>query len=174
MEHQEQNNAADKVLAFDTLFTNNHIKMLKVLVFYLDSSMQKLLTVYIKFLELQHTLKYFNTPSFHLSDFNVNIKNSFSQNSPFISDLDINVLCKEILPYCNKSEKQRLENIMQMQQTIDNFQQISQTMEMIKELFPEGMTDQPDIFSILNEGNISNPDILQMFSTVLKSNDSSN
>ena len=46
----------DKVAAFDTLFTNNHIQMLKILVPYFDSTIQKNLAIYIKYLEFQYTL----------------------------------------------------------------------------------------------------------------------
>ena len=59
---QDVANDTDKVLAFDTLFTTNHIKMLKVLLFYFDPSAQKMLAVLIKFLELhfqfQQILRY--------------------------------------------------------------------------------------------------------------------
>ena len=49
----------DKVTTFDTLFTNNQIQKLKILMTYLDRSMQKNMAIYIKYLELQYTMEFF-------------------------------------------------------------------------------------------------------------------
>jgi len=46
----------DSILAFDTCFTNNHICMLKILLPFCDTSLQRYLAVYIHFLELKYTL----------------------------------------------------------------------------------------------------------------------
>ena len=46
-------NEYNKVIAFDTLFTTNHIQMLKVMLPYMDNKAQKSLAVYIKFMELR-------------------------------------------------------------------------------------------------------------------------
>ena len=56
MEQQDGN----KVMAFDTLFSTNHIAMLKILLSCLDYQAQKSMAVYIKFLELQYTIHYYN------------------------------------------------------------------------------------------------------------------
>lgn len=122
MERQDNNTATDKVLAFDTIFTSNQIKILKVLFFFLDSSMQKMLAIYIKFHEIRYILTYFNKHS------------SIGTGTP-----DFNLLCKEILPYCGPDEKRKIEQFSQMQQMMEQFKQISRTMEMMQELFPDGM-----------------------------------
>ena len=123
---QDVANDTDKVLAFDTLFTTNHIKMLKVLLFYFDPSTQKMLAVFIKFLELQHTIAYFQK---HPASFPAR-----GQKKP-----DMQELCTALRPYCAPDEQRKLNQILQMQKTMENFQQITQTMEMMKELFPDGM-----------------------------------
>ena len=154
--HQDQNLATDKVLAFDTIFTTNHIKMLKVLLSFLPPSLQKMLAVYIKFLELQFTLTYFDThpspypPTKCSGDNNLihtlnsfgglgNILGSFGGLGTLIGEIDLNALCKEILPYCSPDERKKLTQFQQMQQMMDNFQHLSQTMEMMKDLFPDGI-----------------------------------
>lgn len=124
--YQDVQKDADKVLAFDTLFTTNHIKMLKVLLFYFDSSTQKMLAVFIRFLELQYTISYFQK---HPAPFP-----GKSQKEP-----DIQELCGKLRPYCAPDEQKKLDQLLQMQQSMENFRQISQTMEMVKELFPDGM-----------------------------------
>ena len=52
-------NRIDKAAAFDTLFTNNRIQILKTLAYYIDPHLLKGLAVYIKFQELQYTLALF-------------------------------------------------------------------------------------------------------------------
>ena len=47
-----------QISAFDTLFSNNHIQMLKVLLPYMDNQFQKYLAIYIKFQELQVALNF--------------------------------------------------------------------------------------------------------------------
>lgn len=127
--NQDKASAVDKVLIFDTIFTNNHIKMLKVLLSYFDPEVQKMLAVYIKFLELQHTLAYFKN---HTHVFPIG--QSPSSGNP----LDIGNLCQEILPYCTQKEREKMGQLRQMQQSMENFRQMQQMMEMMKELFPDG------------------------------------
>ena len=126
--NQDKTSAVDKVLAFDTIFTNNHIKMLKVLLSYFDPAIQKTLAIYIKFLELQYTFAYFQN---HARVFS-------SGHSPPDTSSDLNNLCREILPYCAPDERKKIEQIRQMQQTMENFRQMQQVMETMKELFPDG------------------------------------
>ena len=49
MEPQEQ----QAVIAFDTLYTNNHIQILKILLPLFDAQSRRHLTVLIKFMELE-------------------------------------------------------------------------------------------------------------------------
>ena len=55
MDSNEQN----KVIAFDTLFSTNHISMLKVMLPYMENQTQKSMAVYIKFLELNYTIDFY-------------------------------------------------------------------------------------------------------------------
>lgn len=123
-----QTQSADKVLAFDTIFTNNHIKIMKILLSYLDSPMQKMLAVYIKFLELQYTLTYFEKHTCAYPDCH-----SASERK-----LDIGALCSEILPYCAPEERKIIEQIKQILDAVDMYRQFGQTFELMKEMFPDG------------------------------------
>lgn len=143
---QDQNFATDKVLAFDTIFTTNHIKMLKVLTACLEPPLQKFLAVYIKFSELQFTINYLNgKASPYPGNDNSNINN--------IS----NILCNEIIPYCTTDEKKTFEKLNRMLQMVTGFKEISGIINTVNELFPEGMEDlnldsfetNPQIFDIL-------------------------
>ena len=50
-----ETNEHDNIIAFDTLYTNNHIQMLKIVMPYFDARVQGQLAVYIKYLEFRHT-----------------------------------------------------------------------------------------------------------------------
>lgn len=52
----EKREDASNVMAFDALYTTNQIQKLKVLLPYIEPSMQKHLAVYIKYMELQYTI----------------------------------------------------------------------------------------------------------------------
>ena len=170
MENREQTTATDKILAFDTLFTNNHIKMLKVLFFYLNSPLQNMLGVYIKFLELQHTLKYIKLNALPLPTSCSDIGSIPIPFLSFLGNIDIGQLCHDIIPYCTDAEREKVQNISQIFQMIDNFKQISETIEMMKELFPDGMSDPGDMFSFLSNGDMVNMDMFQMFSSMMNNN----
>ena len=49
---------AEAIIAFDTLYTTNHMQMLKLLSPYLDMENQHRLAIYIKWQELQYTLNF--------------------------------------------------------------------------------------------------------------------
>lgn len=140
----------DKILAFDTLFTTNHIKILKVLFSYLDSKMKKQLAVYIKYMEFQFTLQYFNKNPYGIGGFESSDENK-----------DYSVLIKEIIPYCTKDEQQKMEQFSQMFQAMKMYQDMSQTMSMASELFPDmgNMAEggfSPEILSSLFGADTSN------------------
>lgn len=160
--HQDVQKDADKVLAFDTLFTTNHIKMLKILLFYFDSSTQKMLAVFIRFLELQYTISYFQK---HTAAFP-----GKSQNEP-----DMQELCRKLRPYCAPDEQKKLNQILQMQQSMESFRQISQTMEMVKELFPDGMPGfggSGDTEGDTSQGSQGSPFSADMLSSLLSGENS--
>lgn len=142
----------DSITAFDTCFTNNHIRMIKILLPFLDSSMQRNLAVYIKFQELQYVFRSFR--SAHSGHGQPNL----FQNNP--RDFDFNTVCDELLPYCNTRERQQFIQIKNLMQTMRNLQDMMNMMETMKELFPEGMS---------NEGGF-NPEILSGLSSMFGDN----
>lgn len=117
----------DKIIAFDTLFTNNHIQMLKILVSYMDPSTQKSIAVYIKFMELQYTLSFFRM-----------YPNAALTQLPREESFDTTKLFDEILPFCAPEEQARMNNMKNMVQNFTNMQEMMQMMQTMKDLFPEG------------------------------------
>lgn len=120
-----ETNEHDNIIAFDTLYTNNHIQMLKIVMPYFDAQAQGQLAVYIKYLEFRHTLDHFSHPhelsgcSFHKEEFN------------------INKICSQLSPFCNSAEKEKLERIAGIFRSIEMYKEMSRTMEMMKEFAPD-------------------------------------
>lgn len=160
-------NGQEKIVAFDTLFTTNQIQILKILLTYVEPTQQKRIAVYIKFLELQYTLTFFqNHPSSALP-----FSGKFSKEE----DFNIGKLCEEVLPFCSPSDREKLNQMKNMYQNFTNMQEMLQMVQMMKELFPEGDNpmggDPGAIFSGLSgfadmfgsQGNSSGIDMSQLF-----------
>lgn len=136
-------NGQEKIVSFDTLFTTNQIQILKILLTYVEPSQQKLMAVYIKFLELQYTISFFRK---YPSSFT-----KFTQEENF----NAAKLCDEIMPFCSPSEREMLNNMKNMYQNFESMQEMMQMVQMMKDLFPEGENppggDSASMFSGLSE-----------------------
>lgn len=117
----------DSILAFDTCFTNNHICILKILLPFCESSLQKYLAVYIRFLELQYTWS--NFPR---------LSKNYKCEKP---DEPIQIFDK-LLPYCTPKEKQSFAGFRNLFETMENLKNMMSMMELMKDMFPEGMGGQ--------------------------------
>ena len=129
-------NRIDKAAAFDTLFTNNRIQILKTLAYYIDPHLLKGLAVYIKFQELQYTLALFRKhPETALHSISLP-----SNGSSLAGEL-----CSDLMPLCDEAQKASLQQVTQMLDNIHNFQEMMDVAKSMQELFPEGFSD-PDGF----------------------------
>lgn len=123
----EKNENASNVIAFDALYTTNQIQKLKVLLPYIEPSMQKHLAVYIKYMELQYTMNFTKKHTATLVGCELS-----PQEKP-----DLKKLCKELCLYSTPEEIRQLEQIQNMLQTLETVQEMSQTMSAMQELFPD-------------------------------------
>lgn len=136
----------DSIRAFDALFTTNHIQIYKLLLPYLDESLQRQLAVYIKYLEFRYTAAYFKHHPFGCMP------------REFLSDSS--QLYHEILPYCSYAERKQVEQLIGLFSTIKNAEEMMETVNMMKELFPEGFS--------FGEGESGAQDFMQMFQMLSK------
>lgn len=123
----------DKIAAFDTLYTNNHIQMLKILIPTVGRDFRHKLAVYIKYMEFQYTLSLANSAphTFGLS--------AESERGEF----DFTSLCDELFPYCGEKEQNMLKQLKNMQSMLKQYKELEAAMAMMKELFPDmGDTNQ--------------------------------
>ncbi len=118
----------EQIYAFDSLYTTNHIQMLKILLPCLNPPLQKDLALYIKFLELRYTISFLNAHPYVLSGCGFDKK--YGEQEIPVDDL---------LPYLTPGEA---ENFRQLQKGMDMMKQFSKmqkNMEALKGILPEGM-----------------------------------
>lgn len=155
-----------KIASFDQAYCTDHIRMLKICSHYIPESYRRNLCVYIKFMELQHTLKYphsLSDPYCYASSKTaetVHAETNHAKNSSH-GDRDgfsgestdntnsVSNLIHELLPFCNPREKQQFQNIENMMSSIEQMKNMMEMMEMMK--------DMKDMFG--GEGGFS-PDML--------------
>lgn len=129
----EKNEEAANVMAFDALYTTNQIQKFKVLLPYIEPSMQKHLAVYIKYMELQYTLSYVQRHPFQISGCSIS-----SEDKP-----DLRALCSQLSLYSSPEEIRQLEQFRNMLQTMETMQEMSRTMSALQEIFPDLSADSP-------------------------------
>lgn len=122
MDSNEQN----KVIAFDTLFSTNHISMLKVMLPYMENQMQKSMAVYIKFLELNYTIDFYRKHPHPICG-------CMDKEGP----PDLLRLCTELLPYCTEEEKKQMDQIRGIFQSMEMYREMSKTMDLMKDVMPD-------------------------------------
>ena len=147
---------SDRVMAFDALFTTNHIQMLKLLLSYMEPSVQGRLAVYIKFLELQHTLQL--------------VQKHPAASIPLCSELarpesGLTGLLDEMIPFCSPSERENLQNIRNLYRNWENMQEMMQMFEVLQEISPELFSGGGMSGNTENNGESGGaPDFLNMLS----------
>ena len=120
-EHEES--VTEAILAFDTLYTTNHMKILKLLFPYLEQQHQSKLAVYIKWQELIFTLNFFKQypKSYYIADLSKPKK------------WDLNALLPLVTPYCSESEKNLISQFSQLQNMMNMMNDMQQYMPLIQQ-----------------------------------------
>lgn len=141
----DEQKPTDIIQTFDSLFTNNKLQMYKILLPCFEPAGQQVLSLHIKYMELQYTIQYFKQHPY-----------VFPPEEP-----NTEQLCANILPYCTPSEKRQLEQIKEMLANFKNMQEMFETINMMQEMFPEG-------FSFGDSENGMPADMMQMFQMLNK------
>ncbi len=140
---------SDYVLAFDTLYTNNHIQMLKVILPRLPRERRNLFALFIKFMELQYTISYCEKKKRQIN---------ICTNDP--DPKDLSSLINELQYYCTDAEQKKIKEIADMMQALEMFQE----MQKYKDLFGTAANSNDDY----NEnGNTSGMDINDLLQNLL-------
>ena len=140
-----EKNGHEKITAFDTLFTTNHIQMLKILMPYLEPPMQKQMAVYIKYLELRYAMSCLDSHPHELYGCAGGHNNPLGGSGPFAKEeFHIGKICSELIPYCTDEEKQKVEQLSGLFRSMEMYKEMSQTFEAMKEFMPDF---SPDLLS---------------------------
>ena len=119
---------SEQIYAFDSLYTTNHIQMLKILLPCLTPPLQKNLALYIKFLELRYTISFLNTHPYVISGCGFD-KKYREQELPI----------DELLPYLTPREAEHLKQLQKTMDIMKQFSNMQKNMEALKGILPEGM-----------------------------------
>ena len=130
----------EQIVAFDTLFSTNHIQMLKIILPFMEPEIQNMIAIYIKFLELQYTITFCSRHPFSLNQCTSNTE-----------AFDISRLCNRLLPFCNLKEKQQLEQIQTVIKSMEMYREMTKTMEYMKDYMP----DMSDLFQNMQAASSS-------------------
>ncbi len=124
----------EKIYAFDSLYTTNHIQMLKILLPCLSPPLQKNLALFIKFLELRYTISFLSTHPYV-------IKGCGFDKAP----TDWQLLSNDLLPYLTPKEAEHFKQLKKSMDMMRQFSSIQKNLEALKDILPEGM-DLESIF----------------------------
>ncbi len=124
----------EAVIAFDTLYTQNHIQILKILLPYFDPYGQNHLAVWIKYLELRYTLEYVSR---HPSP-------PYKNQTSGTSSPDFAVLFEQIKNFCSPQEKALFGELLNLQKNLEMFEEMKgmmQLFETLRESAPDADAD---------------------------------
>lgn len=174
MEKCEQSGQlAEAIIAFDTLYTTNHMQMLKLLFPYLDIESRHKLAMFIKWQELLYTMNFTR----HYPGI------CRKSNYPGRKELDISTLLPLLSPYCSEQEKTILSQFSQMQNMMQTYKDMAQYLPMIQEMmgafsggensfFGEGSSQGNNAFGINGMmdmlKNVMTPEQQNMFSLFME------
>lgn len=142
-------NENDSIVLFDTLFTTNHLQILKALVPYLEPPMQKQMAIYIKYSEFQYTLSYYKDRHAQIAGCSAFERKNF----------DFPEFYNCIKGYCTEDERQKLEQIANMMNAMAGYKEMMSMMEMMQQMSSEtGDSDPMDMIK-----NMLSPEQQAMF-----------
>lgn len=166
------NTENDFVMAFDHFYTTNHIQILKSVIPFLGPDLASMLPVFVKYLELKHTITLMNQKEvLHIPNTNTCTPiTSLAKITPAV----IEELYQAVHCYLTPEEDKKIQGIRSMMQTLASFQEMQQMMELMKALSPDddnnkGMDFQSmDMQSMLSGlmNNSSSMDIMSMFNNL--------
>lgn len=150
----------DAICAFDTLYTNHQIQMLKLAMPLLPSVYRSFLAIYIKFLELQYTMSVAKSIRFQAASFETSENHTMDFKS-------LEQYFESIMPYLSEEECEKFNKIRNMMQTMEQFKQMKPILEMMSQT-PEGKASDDGGYMDILKGFLSEDQLamFEMFNSV--------
>ena len=116
----------DCIKKFDAKYSTNKIQCLKVISSFVTPSIQNLLAVYIKFLEIKLCLS--------------RLDNHINLNDIVHCTEQINIpnLISELMPFLSPTEQAKMNQIKQTLSQLEHYQSLMSTFQMMQDLFGDG------------------------------------
>ncbi|MBR5577861.1 MAG: hypothetical protein IKW28_02580 [Lachnospiraceae bacterium] len=146
------------ILAFDTIYTTNHMKILKTLYPYVDDKFKNLLAVYIKYQEFTLSIHFMNPLSSHPT-LNAQEKQFKKETSQLLSSLSV---------YCNEEEKKILSKIQEFFQLMENLIHAKEYLPMLQGLLSGGGEPETNLMELL--GSFLSEEQKEIFSQFTENN----
>lgn len=96
--------------AIDKIANQNHLQMMKAIIPYLPLNTQKMISFYIKFMELQNIISFYSDTSGRLYSCSMENKT-----------VNVAEMLNDISNYCDKSEKKMIDQISNLITTMELF-----------------------------------------------------
>lgn len=154
----------DFIVAFDTLYTTNHIQILKAMLRLIPEENQSFVAVIIKYLEFNYTFQLALRMQTDSANFKNNdaIKTEESSYDQAKKIAHITDFLHKILPFCSEREAGIIRKIIQMKETYDSFEQMKPILSMLSQMEGEAngsmdvlksflSPEQTELFEIFSE-----------------------
>lgn len=142
----------ETIAAFDRLLTTNRIQMMKIFLSYLPPEQQGGLAVYIKLSELKYAMQFvrqFPGRPLFLENRTILSLNSLLDGSLLEQNQDgVLELLDELLPFSGPRERSYIQNLKNLLTSFSRMREMMAMMDMMKELFPDGMGGEGDLGNI--------------------------
>lgn len=155
-----QSKETDAVLAFDLLYTTNHIQMLKATLPYAPKHMQPMFAIFIKYMELAYTLSCVNHP----------LLSSSTASEQELNAESITSLISALEQYLTENERKKMNQIKNMMRNLEQMREMQKIMDFLQ---PTG-SDAENILSnfMPKSDDFSKPSIDQTIAQIFSTLDS--
>ena len=152
----------DYTLVFDHFYTTNHIQILKSLLPFFHTGLFSYLPVFIKYLELQHTLELTKK---RMQPLNHGIYAASNKSH------DLDEIYKTIKKYLTPEEEKNIHQILDMMHTMENVKEMQKMMEFFQNMTGDDSSSAnpfPDLsmFENIMGNNMNMADIMQFFNNI--------
>ncbi len=144
----------ESTTSFDTLIQNNQLRIIKAALPYISLSDQKLLSVYVKVLELRNTISLFQRDEDSLSACSLQ-----KEDGSFLE------LLQDIRKYCPPDKQEAIDQIL----NFANMYQMYQTYQALSKDMERERSENPDFDTMDQLKSMLSPEQKNIFETYLSS-----
>ena len=123
-----ESSTQEKIYIFDSLYTNEHIQLMKILYHSFPLSMKKAFAPIIKYMELQYTIKLTK------SGFPISCNENADCNSKTDNLAMIKSIIEDLTPYLSEDDKKNIRKLEDIYHMFSTFQQLQKTLGQFEDM----------------------------------------